>query len=183
MTKFINGRESIASALLLWDERPTQISVQETFDMKVWPVTNIFNDGPINFVIPQQPKGMLTDIHVVTKVKVQHNGADITTIQKSLSIVNNFANSLWSLVDVKIDDRIDLTQSMWNAYTCQTFFNHALNSESNRQDYMLLNELFKMDQCESKESEETNRVYSPLNESRDPCRFAPQEKLTKPHST
>ena len=146
MAKFINSEESITSSLLLWNDRSTQISIQETYDLKIWPITNILNEGPINFNIPPQPKGMMTDINVVTKIKVQNNGADITEAQKSLSVVNNFANALWSLVDVKVDDRIDLTQSMKNSYAYQTFFNHALNSESNREDYLLYNELFKMDQ-------------------------------------
>ena len=116
MAKFINSEESITSSLLLWNDRSTQISIQETYDLKIWPITNILNEGPINFNIPPQPKGMMTDINVVTKIKVQNNGADITEAQKSLSVVNNFANALWSLVDVKVDDRIDLTQSMKNSF-------------------------------------------------------------------
>ena len=160
MAKFINSEESITSSLLLWNDRSTQISIQETYDLKIWPITNILNEGPINFNIPPQPKGMMTDINVVTKIKVQNNGIDITEAQKSLSVVNNFANALWSLVDVKVDDRIDLTQSMKNSYAYQTFFNHALNSESNREDYLLYNELFKMDQGVNTSTKE--KEYKPF---------------------
>ena len=55
------------------------------------------------------------------------------------------ANSLWGQVDIQVDDRIDLTQSMKNAYAYQTFFNHALNTESTHSDYLFANELFKID--------------------------------------
>ena len=156
MAKYINSEESISSSLLLWNDRPTQISIQETYNLKVWPITNILNEGPINFNIPPQPKGMMTDINVVTKFKIQNNGVDITEAQKSLSVVNNFANALWSLVDVKVDDRVDLTQSMKNSYVYSTFFNHALNSQTDREDYLFYNELFKMDEGGTKKDEEAS---------------------------
>ena len=154
MAKFVNSEEAISTSLLLWNDKPTQVSIQETYNLKVWPITNILNDGPINFNIPSQPKGMLTDINMVTKLKIQEDGKDLTEAQKSLSIVNNFANALWSLVDVKVDDRTDLTQSMKNAYVYSTFFNHALNSQADREDYLFYNELFKMDEGGTKGIEE-----------------------------
>ena len=161
MAKFVNSQNAIPTDLLLWNERPTQVSIQETYNIKVWPITNILNDGPINFNVPAQPKGMMTDINIVTKFKVQKDGQDMTAAERNLSIVNNFANALWGLVDVKVDDRLDLTQSMKNAYAYQTFFNHALNSESNREDYLMYNELFKMDQAKSKTSEESRGIWEP----------------------
>ena len=159
MAKFINSQNAIPTDLLLWNERPTQVSIQEKYNVKVWPITNILNDGPINFNIPPQPKGMMTDISITTKFKVQKDGQDMTAAERNLSIVNNFANALWALVDVKVDDRLDLTQSMKNAYAYQTFFNHALNSESNREDYLMYNEFFKMDQAESKTSEQSREIW------------------------
>ena len=80
MTKFIKSKESISSSLLLWDERPTEVSIEETYDLKVWPVTNILNEGPINFVIPPQPKGMMSDIHICTKIKLQEKWSRILII-------------------------------------------------------------------------------------------------------
>ena len=59
MSKFANSKESVLSNLILWHNPPTQIGTRETYDMKVWPITNVYNDGPINFVIPEQSKGML----------------------------------------------------------------------------------------------------------------------------
>ena len=158
MAKFINSQNAIPTDLLLWNERPTQVSIQEKYNIKVWPITNILNDGPINFNVPPQPKGMLTDINIVTRFKIQKDGHDMTVWQKNLSIVNNFANALWGLVDVKVDDRLEITQSMRNSYAYLTFFNHVLNSESNRQDYLLYNELFKMDQGVTKDLEAQTRA-------------------------
>ena len=159
MAKFVNSSDSISSSLLLWNDRPTQVSIEETYDLKVWPVTNLLNTGPIHFNIPPQPKGLLTDIHIITKLKIQKNGEDITVPQKDVSVVNNLANSLWNEVSVLCADRVELCQSLKNAYAYQTFFNHALNSEKNRADYLFENELFKMDEGISKKSEEDLRVF------------------------
>ena len=159
MAEFVNSSESITSTMLLWNDVPTQVSVQEMYDIKVWPITNILYEGPINFQIPSQPKGLMTDIFITTTLKVLDGGNDITTRQDSLSVVNNFANSIWGQVDIQIDDRVDITQSMKNAYAYQTFFNHALNTESNRTDYLFYNELFKMDVGETKIKEEKSRIF------------------------
>ena len=165
MAKFVNSSESITSSMLLWNDVPTQVSIQETYDIKVWPITNILNEGPINFQIQPQPKGLMTDVHIITKLKVLDDGQEITTNEDSLSIVNNFANSILGQVDIQIDDRVDITQSMKNAYAYQTFFNHALNSESNRKDYLFYNELFKMDVGETKIKEESSRTFWEWNEA------------------
>ena len=159
MAKFVNSKESISSSFLLWNQRPTQVSIEETYDMKVWPITNILNDGPINFNIPPQPKGMLSDIHICTKIKLQKDGVDITRRENLVSITNNFANSLWGQLDIQVDDRIDITQSMKNAYAYQTFFNHVLNTESTHSDYLYYNELFKMDEGVTKDLEESERNF------------------------
>ena len=164
MAKFVNSNEAITTSMLLWNARSTQVSIQETFDIKVWPITNILNEGPINFQVPSQPKGLMTDIFIVTKLKIQNGGRDITDRQESLSVVNNFANSIWGQVDIQVDDRVDITQSMKNAYAYQTFFNHALNSESSRVDYLFQNELFKMDVGETKKKEEESRTFWKWND-------------------
>ena len=164
MSKFTNSKESVSSNLILWHGRQTQVGIRETYDMKVWPITNVYNDGPINFVIPEQSKGMLKDVHIVTKVKLRRGGVDLVNPKRDVSVVNNFANSLWGQVDIQFDDRIDVTQSMRNAYAYKTFFNHVLNSNSNREDYLRYNEVFRMDTGKSKLIEEKNRVFWRWNE-------------------
>ena len=115
MARFVNSSDSISSSLLLWNDRPTQVSIEETYDLKVWPVTNLLNEGPINFNLPPQPKGLLSDLHVVTKFKLMKNGQDISEPQKDISVINNLANSLWGEVSVTCSDRVELCQSMKNA--------------------------------------------------------------------
>ena len=159
MAKFINSSDSMSSSLLLWNDTPTQVSIQETYDLKVWPVTNIFNEGPINFNVPPQPKGLLTDLHIITKLKLQKNGQDIVHRTDNVSIINNLANSLWGEVSVVASDRTELCQSMRNAYAYQSFFNIALNSTKDREDYLFYNEGFLMDEGATKASEERYRKF------------------------
>ena len=160
MSKFVNSREGILSPLQIWKEVPTQISVQETYVLKVYPVTNIFNDGPIHLVIPPQPNGMLKDIEIITKFRIDEDGKRITDLKDDLSIINNFANALWELVDIQVDDRIYLTQSMKKAYAYATFFNTVLNSETNREDYLFENEIFKMDKALYKAAAEDTNAFT-----------------------
>ena len=103
MSKFTNSNEAISSSLMLWQTKPTQVSVKESYDTKVWPISNIFNEGPITFSIPEQPHGMMKNIEIVTKFKIQKDGKDFSVEQDNLSIINNFANSLWQIVDVTIN--------------------------------------------------------------------------------
>ena len=159
MSKFTNSKESVSSNLILWHGRQTQVGIRETYDMKVWPITNVYNDGPINFVIPEQSKGMLRDVHIVTKVKLRRGGDDLVNPSRDVSVVNNFANSLWGQVDIQFDDRMDVAQSMRNAYAFKSFFNHALNSNSDREDYLRYNEVFRMDTGKTKLIEEGNRDF------------------------
>ena len=147
MAEFVNMEECVNSALIIArPDKKVQVAIKDTYDIKIWPVTNIKNEtGPINFVIKPQTKGMLLNVDVVTKLRVLHNGNEIDGIQKKLSVVNNFANSLWSLVSINVDDRLELMQSMKNAYAYSTFFNHALNNQQDHEDYLMYNEMFKMD--------------------------------------
>ena len=54
---------------------------------------------------------MLKDVHVVTKVKLRRGGDDLVNPSRDVSVVNNFANSLWGQVDIQFDDRMDVAQS------------------------------------------------------------------------
>ena len=164
MTKFVNSKESVISPLLLWQEVPTQVSVEGTYDLKIWPITNIYNDGPINFNLPPQPNGMLTNIDVVTRFSIWINGQRNTDFHKNLSIINNFSNALWELVEIRLDDRVELMQSMRNAYAYQSFFNTALNNEASHKDYLFENELFIMDEGDDKaDAEDIHAVVTDLD--------------------
>ena len=147
--KFKDSMESVSSSLMLWQQRPTQISVENVYDLRVYPTTTILNEGAINFNIPQEPKGMLSDIEIVTKFKIKKGEADLGETDE-ISIINNFTNSLWQLLDVQIADRVDLTQSLRNAYGFATYFNYCLNFDENRSDYLFATQVFLMDSGKTK---------------------------------
>ena len=155
MSKFINSEESIDSSLLLWQENTTQVAIEDIYDLKVYPVSSLFNEGAINFDLPPQPKGLLSNVDVITTFSIKY-GTNTNKVGSSdqVSVVNNIANSLWTLVDVKIDDRVSLMQSMRNSYAYQTFFNNALNHDNVHADYLFANELFLMDTASNKANSE-----------------------------
>ena len=155
MSKYINSEESIDSSLLLWQENTTQVAIEDIYDLKVHPVSSLLNDGAINFDLPPQPKGLLSNVDVITTFSIKY-GTNTNKVGSSdqVSVVNNIANSLWTLVDVKIDDRVSLMQSMRNSYAYQTFFNNALNHDNLHADYLFANELFLMDTASNKANSE-----------------------------
>ena len=90
MSKYQQSKESIDSSLLLWDIRPTQTSVQETYDLIVYP-SAVYDDtfgGPITFKIPPQTNGCLSDVEIVTEWKVMKNTTELTDKQQ-VSVINN----------------------------------------------------------------------------------------------
>lgn len=154
MMKYKNTRDSISTELLLWREPSTQISVKDVYSIKVHPTSTLYNESTINFNIPPQMKGMMTNIDIITKFKIKKGNSNLVAAD-NCSIINNFANSLWELVGVQVGDRLDLMQSMRNSYSYQTFFDYALNSDKNREDYLFSTQLFKMDSGETKSGSET----------------------------
>ena len=157
MIKIKDTVDSISSELLLWNKPQTDISVQNVYHIPVHPVSSIFSDASITFNIPPQPKGMLKDILIKTKFKVQKDGADLTN-DNQCTVINNFANALWELVDIHIADRTELSQSMRNSYAYQTFFMIVLNEDRTREDALFNNELFLMDSGRTKKESE-NLLY------------------------
>ena len=150
MSKFIQSKEALDSHLLLWDIRPTQTSIEEKYEINVYPATTYEDTygAPVNFDIPRQPNGCLYDIDIMTTWQVKKGTADLAD-KENVSIINNFSNALWSYVDVQVGDRVNIMQSMEQAYGYQTFFNTVLNSASNRADYLYETETFVMDTGQS----------------------------------
>lgn len=154
MMKFVGSSESVVNNILLWQGKSTQVAIKDTYEIKVHPTSSIHNDQPtIHFDIPPQPRGMISDIDIVTTFSVK-NGDKTLTTDDQCSIINNFGNSLWELVDVKVADRVDIMQIMKNSYAFHTFFGTILNSEPNREDYLFSTQLFKMDKGVTKEGSE-----------------------------
>jgi len=151
MSKYIESKEALDTALLLWDIRPTQTSVKETYDLIVYP-SAIYDDtygGPINFDIPPQSNGCLINVDVITEWRVMRGDVKLAD-KEQVAIVNNFSNALWSYVDLQVGDRVNVMQSMENAYAYQTLFNTIFNNQSNRVEYLSTSESFVMDEADGK---------------------------------
>ena len=69
--KFKDSRDSVVSDLLLWKESTTQISVKDIHDIKVHPISSLYNEGSIHFDIPPQIRRMMTNVDVVSVFKVK----------------------------------------------------------------------------------------------------------------
>ena len=149
MSKFTASAESIDSALLLWDVKPTQTSIESVYETKVFPTTSFENEGPINFDIVPQQNGELVDIEIHTKWRVK-NGTDVMASYAYCSFINNISNAFWSFVNVQIGEYGNLLQSMNLSYCYHTYFDMCFNHETTREDYLFNSELFKMDVGTSK---------------------------------
>ena len=168
MSKYQQSKESIDSSLLLWDIRPTQTSVQETYDLIVYP-SAVYDDtfgGPITFKIPPQANGCLSDVEIVTEWKVMKNTAKLTDKQQ-VSVINNISNAMWNFVDVQVGDRVNVMQSMENAYAYQTFFNTALNNKEEREQYLGISETWYMDKGNNKEEANCLKFFTATGVKKD----------------
>ena len=154
MMKFKDSRDSVNSELLLWKESTTQVSVKDVFDLKVHPISSVYNEGSIHFDIPSQSRGMLSNIDIISTFKVM-KGTSKLEDNDNCSIVNNISNALWEMVQVELGDRVSIMQSMRNSYAYQTFFNYCFTSDPNRSSYLFATELFKLDSGNTKDDSET----------------------------
>ena len=88
---------------------------------------------------------MMKNIEIATKFKIQKDGKDFSVEQDNLSIINNFPNSLWQIVNVTINGRSNIMQPLKNAYPYTSFFNMVFNHDDSQVDYLGYKELFIMD--------------------------------------
>ena len=165
MSKFVQSTEAIDSALLLWDIKHTNTSIEAVYETKVFPSSAYDNDSPIYFDLIPQQHGELIDLEIHTQWHVK-NGAQNLANNANCSFVNNIANSFWSYLDIQIGDYGNIMQSMNLSYAFQTFFENCLNHESSRSDYLYTTELFKMDVGTTKTAcESVNFFTHPANET------------------
>ena len=147
MAKFKNSSEAIDSSLLLWDSvKPTNTSIREIYDILVYPANSV-DQAPgssILFNIPPQETGMLIDVEIVTKFHVKH-GEDTLTATPNVAPVSNIATAMWSLVDFRLEERVNLLQQMSNSYNLSSFFETLLNNNADRADILSSRELFVLD--------------------------------------
>ena len=149
MKTFVGLGEAISTELMLWNRPKTRVSVEESYEIRVYPTNSILN-GPITFNIPPQQSGMLWEIDIETRFCVKKGDEKLTSAD-SVSVVNNISNAMWELVDIVLSDRVDITQSMRNSYAYQSYFNTILSTNPDREDFLKATQLFVMDKGESHE--------------------------------
>ena len=155
MLKIKGSQDAISNDLLLWSGVKTQVAVQEVYSIKVHPVSSQLNDGSaMSFNIPSQAKAMLSKVEIFTSFKVKKGDNNLTT-EDSVSIINNIANAMFGLVQISINDRTELCQSMRNSYAYQTYFDYCLNCDLDRSDYLNAVSAFVMDSGVTKADAET----------------------------
>ena len=152
MSKFKDSAEALDTSLLLWPGlKHTNTSVSEVYDLLVYPQNSIIQ-GPgqtIFFNIPAQETGFLHDVEVHAKFRIKKANANLPAGEQ-VSIVNNISGALFSLVEAKIDDRINLLQQMSQSYGLCSLIEKCLSNDPNRADILYTRELFVMDTGDDK---------------------------------
>ena len=144
MSKFKNSSEAIESSLLLYSGvKPTNTSVKEIYDLLVYPVNSVEQTAgsTIIFNLPIQETGLLCDVEIVTTFYVQNGDTNLAD-NAQVSTVNMISSAMFSLVDVRIDERISLCQQMTNSYNMSHFFETILMNDPNREDILFAREMF-----------------------------------------
>ena len=159
MAKFKNSSEAIDSTLVLWPGvKHTNTSVSEIYDIFVRPL-NPIEQGPgqtIQFDVPQQQTGFLLDVEYVATFRVRKEN-EVLPATEQVSIVNNIAAALFSMVEVRVNERMNLLQQMRQSYNLCNYFETVLNNSIEREEILATRELFIMDVGSSKEEADESK--------------------------
>ena len=163
MTKYIHSSEAITSNLLLWNPIHTQTSIAETHVLEIYPQTAIDYSDTVSFLIKANPKLMIQNIEIVTKIRALTNRNENPAAGTNLSVVSNLANAIWRSVDVVIGEQ-NLLQSFDNSYNIGSWFDIAMNTPSERSPFIHYKEGFYMDTGASKTETENTIIYPEAGE-------------------
>ena len=161
MSKFKNSAEALDSALQLWPSaKHTNTSVSNIYDLNVYPLNPIVQGAgqTISFNIPPQETGFLMDIETVAQFHVTKIDANLPA-KTQVSIVNNIGTAMFSLVEFRLEERINLLQQMSNSYNLCSFFETVLNNAVDRTDILAAREMFIMDGGSTKAKSEAAHYF------------------------
>jgi hypothetical protein len=115
------------SELDLFAMPPTQTCIEEGSIVEYLPVAAVTEDGPIDFVIPPSGEDFIdcanTWLYVVAKITAP-NGDNLPDGEQ-VGPVNLFMHSLFSQVDIKLNDKLITSSS--NTYPYRAFIETFLN--------------------------------------------------------
>ena len=147
--------EGIPSELALFDLAPTQTAVQDAYFAEIRPLSQISNDVPIEFRIAASNTLDYLDLNgsqIYVKLKVTKADGNNLDASSKVAQTNLFLQSLWSSVDVTLQNKITLSCAA-NPYRAmiQTLLNYGSDAENSQLTTMLFikdsNEA--MDDCDT----------------------------------
>ena len=159
MSKYIKSQEAITSDLLLCGSPPTQTGIIDTRAIDYYPLSSIEDSDVISFQLPSHEKLMLKNIQIVSQIKVVSNTNTAPAANTNVSVVSNFAASLWKNLSLVIDGT-DILQSFDQSYPISTFMDIILNSDPKRKSFLSQTQLFLLDNCSTKTESQNVVFYS-----------------------
>lgn len=142
----INSRPAINAACDLFTLPPTQRAVDQGYFQEFRPISSLDSDeAPIEFSIPPTGNEYLDLSHTKLKIRVKiltDKNESLTEAHK-VSPVNNFLHSLFSNVQIELNNKTITTQS--GNYAYRAILENLLNYGSEAKDTHLTSSLFYKD--------------------------------------
>lgn len=122
--------ECVKSELDLFTLPPTQTTIENSQWVQYKPLSSITTDSPIEFTVPGTNEDYLDLAHTMLKLQVSlYNVSDLTDAHKAhvgtIGPVNNFLHSLFSQVDVNLNQT--LVSPPNNNYAYRAYIENLLN--------------------------------------------------------
>ncbi|XP_071039990.1 uncharacterized protein F54H12.2-like [Parasteatoda tepidariorum] len=137
MTFLLKGSpECVKSELELFQMPGTQTVIQSGQWVEFHPLSNVFDGGPVEFHISGSGDEFIdlsqTQLHVQAKI-LKNDNTNLTADDK-IGPVNLFLHSLFSQVDVSLNDRIISNSSNTYPYRSyiETLLNHGYDSKTSQ---------------------------------------------------
>lgn len=148
--------ECVKSELELFSLNPTQTVIESGLWVQFHPLSNVFDGGPVEFHIASSGEEYLdlnlTQLYVKVKIVKTDGGAIAKDVQ--IGPVNLFLHSLFSQVDVTLNDRLVSDSS--NTYPFKAYLQTLLNNGYDSKTSQLTSEMFYKDSDEGFERERRN---------------------------
>lgn len=140
--------ECVKSELELFSLNPTQTVIESGLWVQFHPLSNVFDGGPVEFHIASSGEEYLdlnlTQLYVKVKIVKTDGGAIAKDVQ--IGPVNLFLHSLFSQVDVTLNDRLVSDSS--NTYPFKAYLQTLLNNGYDSKTSQLTSEMFYKDSDE-----------------------------------
>jgi hypothetical protein len=140
-----NFHEGIPKGLALFDLPPTQVAVNDTFYEEIRPISQITDDGPIEFNISTQNSMDYIDLkecQLYVKLKVLHTDGSVMAKGDKTGPVNMFLQALFSSTEVTLQNKAVITCN-YNPY--RAMFQTLLNFGEDAKSSQLTSQLFYKD--------------------------------------